>query len=68
MADKEMYHRGWVAQHLKDLLEQQGKTVYTTTVRMQDREAVIAELKKYNPTRKMFPAFSLKATFALEKQ
>jgi len=41
---------GWVAGHLKTLLESQGKKVFTTTVRMQNREAVIEELKKIKPT------------------
>lgn len=41
---------GWVAGHLKTLLESQGKTVTTTTVRMQNREAVIAELQRVKPT------------------
>ncbi|KAH8887330.1 NAD(P)-binding protein [Thozetella sp. PMI_491] len=41
---------GWVAGHLKTLLEKQGKEVFTTTVRMQNRESVIAELEKVQPT------------------
>ncbi|KAG4033210.1 hypothetical protein MFRU_005g02230 [Monilinia fructicola] len=41
---------GWVAGHLKALLESQGKEVYTTTVRMQNRESVIAEIEKIKPT------------------
>ena len=41
---------GWVAGHLKTLLESQGKEVYTTTVRMENRESVIAELEKVKPT------------------
>jgi len=41
---------GWVAGHLKALLESQGKKVFSTTVRMQNREAVIAELEKIKPT------------------
>ncbi|TGO61465.1 hypothetical protein BCON_0027g00530 [Botryotinia convoluta] len=41
---------GWVAGHLKTLLESQGKEVYTTTVRMQNRESVIAEIEKIKPT------------------
>jgi dTDP-4-dehydrorhamnose reductase len=41
---------GWVAGHLKTLLESQGKKVFTTTVRMQNREGVIGELEKYKPT------------------
>lgn len=42
--------KGWIAGHLKTLLDSQGKKVYTTTVRMQDREAVFSELEKYKPT------------------
>ncbi|KAK6538571.1 hypothetical protein TWF694_010150 [Orbilia ellipsospora] len=41
---------GWVAGHLKELLQKQGKEVNSTTVRMENREAVIAELEKYKPT------------------
>lgn len=41
---------GWVAGHLKALLEKQGKTVETTTVRMEDREGVLAELRRVKPT------------------
>ncbi|KAH8803071.1 hypothetical protein F5884DRAFT_739090 [Xylogone sp. PMI_703] len=41
---------GWVAGHLRDLLKSQGKEVYTTTIRMQDREAVLQELKRVKPT------------------
>jgi 3,5-epimerase/4-reductase len=41
---------GWVAGHLKDLLEKQGKEVFTTTVRMENREAVEAEIDKVKPT------------------
>ncbi|KAF3909199.1 hypothetical protein ABW20_dc0101675 [Dactylellina cionopaga] len=41
---------GWVAGHLKTILEQQGKQVESTTIRMQDREAVIKLLDEYKPT------------------
>lgn len=41
---------GWVAGHLKAILEKQGKEVHTTTIRMQNREAVIAELERVKPT------------------
>lgn len=41
---------GWVAGHLKQILESQGKHVATTTVRMQDREQVLALLEKEKPT------------------
>lgn len=41
---------GWVAGHLKELLQKQGQQVFTTTVRMENREAVIAELEKIKPT------------------
>jgi len=41
---------GWVAGHLKTILESQGKKVFTTTVRMQNREAVIQELQRIKPT------------------
>lgn len=41
---------GWVAAHLKTLLESQGKDVVTTTVRMEDREAVLKLLDEVKPT------------------
>ncbi|KAL1837145.1 hypothetical protein VTJ49DRAFT_4210 [Mycothermus thermophilus] len=41
---------GWVAGHLKTLLEEQGKEVFTTTVRMENRESVLAELDRVRPT------------------
>lgn len=41
---------GWVAGHLKTILEKQGKDVHTTTIRMQNREAVLAELERVQPT------------------
>ncbi|TLS25343.1 hypothetical protein PpBr36_07571 [Pyricularia pennisetigena] len=41
---------GWVAGHLASILKSQGKDVHTTTVRMENREAVMAELEKVKPT------------------
>jgi len=41
---------GWVAGHLKTLLEKQGKEVESTTVRMENRESVLAELERVKPT------------------
>ena len=41
---------GWIAQHLFDLLKSQGQKVESTTVRMEDREAVKAELERVKPT------------------
>ncbi|THZ34450.1 NAD(P)-binding protein [Aureobasidium pullulans] len=41
---------GWVAGHLETLLKDQGKSVHTTTVRMENREAVIEELNRIKPT------------------
>jgi nucleoside-diphosphate-sugar epimerase len=41
---------GWIAGQLKKLLESQGKEVYTTTIRMENREAVVAELDRVKPT------------------
>ncbi|OAA65938.1 NAD dependent epimerase [Niveomyces insectorum RCEF 264] len=41
---------GWVAGHLKTLLEKAGKEVYTTTIRMENRESVLAELERVQPT------------------
>lgn len=41
---------GWVAGHLKQMLESQGKHVVATTVRMQDREKVLEVLEREKPT------------------
>ncbi|KAI9850998.1 MAG: hypothetical protein M1838_004690 [Thelocarpon superellum] len=41
---------GWVAGHLKELLTKQGETVHSTTVRMENRESVLAELERVKPT------------------
>lgn len=40
----------WIAGQLKTLLEAQRREVHTTTVRMQDREAVVREFAKIKPT------------------
>lgn len=42
--------KGWVAGHLYTLLKDQGTKVSMTTVRMEDREAVLAELEHEKPT------------------
>lgn len=42
--------KGWVAGHLKELLEKQGKEVFSTTVRMEDTAGVAQELDKVKPT------------------
>jgi len=41
---------GWIAGLLKDLLIRQGKEVYTTTIRMEDRENVGKALEVFKPT------------------
>ncbi|KAF3177471.1 hypothetical protein TWF106_002501 [Orbilia oligospora] len=41
---------GWVAGHLKELLQKQGKEVETTTIRMENRESVLQKLEEYKPT------------------
>ncbi|KAH0591639.1 hypothetical protein MHUMG1_10625 [Metarhizium humberi] len=41
---------GWIAGHLKNLLEKQFKEVYTTTVRMDDSAEVAKELQRVQPT------------------
>lgn len=41
---------GWIAQHLHSMLESQGKKVASTTVRMEDRQGVAAELDRVKPT------------------
>ncbi|KAF4345746.1 dTDP-glucose 4 6-dehydratase [Fusarium beomiforme] len=42
--------RGWIAGLLKELLQHQGKQVFTTTVRMEDWENVVKELEAIKPT------------------
>lgn len=41
---------GWIAGHLYSLLQSQGRTVATTTARMEDREGVMQELDRVKPT------------------
>lgn len=41
---------GWIAKQLRDLLRVQGKKVMSTTVRMEDRESVRAELRRIRPS------------------
>ncbi|KAF7549954.1 hypothetical protein G7046_g8170 [Stylonectria norvegica] len=41
---------GWIAGHLEALLKGNGWDVQTTTVRMEDREAVMRELTRVQPT------------------
>ncbi|KAF5253912.1 hypothetical protein FANTH_1237 [Fusarium anthophilum] len=41
---------GWIAGLLKDLLLRQGKEVYTTTIRMEDRDSVAKALEVFKPT------------------
>ncbi|PFH56626.1 hypothetical protein XA68_16242 [Ophiocordyceps unilateralis] len=41
---------GWIAGQLRALLQAQGKNVFTTTVRMEDRDAVMKELALIEPT------------------
>ncbi|GAM86456.1 hypothetical protein ANO11243_044700 [Dothideomycetidae sp. 11243] len=43
--------RGWIAGHLQDMLKAQGKQAHVTTVRMEDREAVIKVIEEIKPTR-----------------
>ncbi|KAI9101064.1 hypothetical protein DFS34DRAFT_613046 [Phlyctochytrium arcticum] len=42
---------GWIAGLLKELLEKEGREVKSTTVRLEEREAVSKELDSYKPTR-----------------
>jgi len=42
--------QGWIAGHLSRLLQSQGEKVESTTVRMENREAVEAELERVKPT------------------
>ncbi len=41
---------GWIASQLVHLLRQLNQTVHTTTVRMENRESVQAELSRIKPT------------------
>lgn len=41
---------GWIAGILYDMLRQQGRNVHSTTIRMENREEVMAELKRVKPT------------------
>lgn len=41
---------GWIGGKLTELLTAQGKTFYLADSRTHDRESVIAEIEKYNPT------------------
>ena len=41
---------GWIAGLLVVMLQNQGRIAYTTTVRMEDREGVLAELSRIRPT------------------
>ncbi|KAG5748510.1 hypothetical protein H9Q72_008125 [Fusarium xylarioides] len=41
---------GWIAGLLKDLLLRQSKEVYTTTIRMEDRDSVAKALEVFKPT------------------
>jgi len=41
---------GWIGGKLTEMLKEQGKTFYLADARTQNREAVIAEIEKYNPT------------------
>merc|ERR1719461_2386917 len=45
-----MGHRGWVGGMITKLLRDQGKMVYMSKVRMEDREALCEELDRYKPT------------------
>ena len=47
---------GWIAGQLKTLLEQQGKTVSATTVRMEDSAEVLRELQAVRPSRVLISA------------
>ncbi|GAM88309.1 hypothetical protein ANO11243_063420 [Dothideomycetidae sp. 11243] len=42
---------GWIAGHLQALLKAQDKQVHVTTVRMEDREAVMRVIEEIKPTR-----------------
>jgi 3,5-epimerase/4-reductase len=41
---------GWIGGKIIDLLTAQGKTFYLAESRTYNREAVVAEVEKYNPT------------------
>jgi 3,5-epimerase/4-reductase len=41
---------GWIAGLLYDMLKAQNRQVFTTTTRMENREAVLSELERIRPT------------------
>merc|ERR1719410_245237 len=45
-----MGHRGWVGGMITKLLRQQGKMLYHSKVRMEDRTGLAEELDRYKPT------------------
>lgn len=42
--------KGWIAGQLKGLLEEKGIAVHTTSIRMENREAVLELLRRIKPT------------------
>ena len=42
--------KGWIAGLAKEYLESQGQLVYATTIRMEERSAVLAVLDEVQPT------------------
>ncbi|KAI8915486.1 hypothetical protein PhCBS80983_g03540 [Powellomyces hirtus] len=53
MAERHLIYgaKGWIAGLLKELLEQEGKEVRGSTVRLENREEILKELDEYKPTR-----------------
>ena len=41
---------GWIAGLLLELLQREGRKVYTTAARLEDRQAVLAALEQYQPS------------------
>ncbi|KAL7626003.1 hypothetical protein AAE478_002772 [Parahypoxylon ruwenzoriense] len=46
-----MFGNGWIANQIKDILLEQGKTIIMSKARTESREQVLSELIKHKPTR-----------------
>ncbi|ERF68062.1 hypothetical protein EPUS_08498 [Endocarpon pusillum Z07020] len=46
-----MFGNGWIANLMKDILLEQGKTIIMSKARIESREQVLSELTKHKPTR-----------------
>ncbi|KAF3038702.1 hypothetical protein E8E12_008887 [Didymella heteroderae] len=48
-----LFGHGWIATQVEQLLLESGKTVATSVARLEDREDVMSDLKRYSPSRVM---------------